>query len=160
VTVSSSDGYAGTITFTCAVTSGPSGAVDPPNCSSSGTATLSSNATTATVPVNITTTGASSSAAVWPKLPSPKEWSGLGTVVVLLLVTFFGIPGRRGRSISVLCTILLFAVVGISVGCGGSSTNGTTNSGTTPGTYTVTVTGTGNDAALTKATTTFNLIVN
>jgi N-acetylneuraminic acid mutarotase len=160
VTVSSSDDYAGTITFTCAVTSGPSGAVDPPNCSSSGTATLNSGTTTATVTVSVTTTGASSSATVWPKLPGPKEWSGLGTVAVLFLVTCLGIPGRRRKSMSALGAVLLFTVIGISVGCGGSSTNGTTNSGTTPGTYTLTVTGTGNDASATKATATFNLIVN
>jgi hypothetical protein len=71
-----------------------------------------------------------------------------------------GIPSRPRKSMSVLGAILLFMVIGSSVGCGGSSTSGTTNSGTTPGTYTVTVTGTGNDASATKATTTFNLIVN
>jgi len=160
VTVGSSDGYAGTITFTCAVTSGPSGAVDLPNCSSSGTATLNSGTTTVTVAVNVTTTGESSSATVWTKLRGPREWSGLGTVAVLFLVTCLGIPSRPRKSMSVLGAILLFMVIGSSVGCGGSSTSGTTNSGTTPGTYTVTVTGTGNDASATKATTTFNLIVN
>jgi|CZKH01.1.fsa_nt_gi hypothetical protein len=159
VTVSSSDGYAGTISFSCAVTSGPGGAVDLPTCSSSGTATLSASTTTATVTVAVTTTGASSTATVWPTLRGPKEWSRLGTLAVLLLATCLGVTGRRRKSMSVLGAVLLFMVVGSSLGCGGGSTKGTTNSGTTPGTYNLTVTGTGNDASATKVTTTFTVIV-
>lgn len=158
LTVSSNSGYAGTITFTCAVTSSPSGAVDPPSCSSSGPATLSASTATATVTLQVNTTGASSSGMIWPKLP--REGNGFGTVALLLLASFVGMLSRRRGSISVLGVLLLSTVVGSLVGCGGSSANGTTNPGTTPGTYTMIVTGTGNDASATKATTTFTLIVN
>jgi len=159
VTVNSSSGYAGTISFTCAVTSSPSGAVDPPTCSSSGSATLSANTTTATATVTITTTGASSSVIVWQKLRGPNEWNGLGTIAVLLIAICLAMSGKRSRSMSVLGVVLLSTVVGGSLGCGGSSTKTLTNSGTTPGAYTITVTGTGNDASVTKVTSTFTLTV-
>lgn len=159
VTVNSSTGYAGTVTLTCAVTSSPSGAVDPPTCSASGPATLSSSMTTTTATVTVITTGASSGATVWPRFRGPNQWSRLGTLAVLFLATCVGMSSRRRRSMSIFSVVLLWTVVGSLVGCGGSSTKGTTNPGTTPGTYTVTVTGTGNDASSTKVTTTFTLIV-
>jgi hypothetical protein len=79
--------------------------------------------------------------------------------VLLLFATCLGMSSRCRRSMSVLSVVLLSAIVGSLLGCGGSSTKGITNAGTTPGTYTVTVTGTGNDASATKVTTTFTLIV-
>ena len=57
--------------------------------------------------------------------------------------------------------LAVIAVLGSMVGCGGlSGTNNATNPETTAGSYTITVTGTGNDAARTTEKTTFTLTVN
>jgi hypothetical protein len=159
VTVSSSSGYAGTVSFTCAVTSSLSGGVDPPTCAANDAVTLSASTATATVSITVSTIGPSSTATAWPNLHGAKEWNGLEAVVLLLFATCLGMSSRCRRSMSVLSVVLLSAIVGSLLGCGGSSTKGITNAGTTPGTYTVTVTGTGNDASATKVTTTFTLIV-
>jgi PKD repeat protein len=72
------------------------------------------------------------------------EIGGGGTLACLLL---FGIPARR-RSWPMLLGMLavLFALTSGIVGCGGSggsTSQPTGNSGTTPGNYTITVTATG-----------------
>jgi hypothetical protein len=74
-------------------------------------------------------------------------WPAAGgtTLAVILL---FGIPRRRHNWLVVLVLLVLFVSIG-AMGCGGSSSGGGGgggggggNAGTTPGTYTITVTGT------------------
>ena len=62
-----------------------------------------------------------------------------------------------------LASVILFTALGTLVSCGGGGGGGTTgggNSGTTPGTYTFTVTGTGNPAVMPVPSTTFTVAVN
>jgi ABC-type glycerol-3-phosphate transport system substrate-binding protein len=54
-------------------------------------------------------------------------------------VLLFGIPGRRRSWQSMLVVLLVFGMLG-AIGCGSTSTG---SNGTQPGTYTVTVTGSG-----------------
>lgn len=161
ITVSSSNGYAGTVSLSCAVTGSPAGAVDLPTCSSGNqTVALSSSATSGTASVTLNTI-APLSALVLPKDRNHPEWLEAGGTAMLAVLFFCGIPEsrRRWRLFFVLC--LTLTVLGSFDACGGgSSTPPPKDPGTTPGPYTITVTGTGNDAAKTSETTTFILTVN
>jgi hypothetical protein len=66
-----------------------------------------------------------------------------GTALACILLV--GIPVRRRRWWGILGMLVLFSVLGGALGCGGGSGNGGGgggNSGTTPGAYSITVTGT------------------
>ena len=158
VTVSSTNGYAGTVTLHCAVTTSPSNAVDLPTCAVSQTVVLSASATSGTATVTVSSTAASAS------VRQDRLWgAGGGTALAALL---FLIVPRRRRWAQVLMALVLFAAAGSGlVACGGGGSAGTktnqpANPGTTTGAYTITVTGTGSDAAATAASTTFTLTVN
>jgi LysM repeat protein len=159
ITVSSNTGYAGTVTLTCAVTSSPTGATDLPTCVGGQAMTLTSGTQSGTSTVTVNTTAAISSA-----LPGPrpgKGWGGAGAGVALAFLAFLWIPARQRKWQSMLGVLAVIVVLESLAGCGGiSRSNTTTNLGTTAGNYTVTVTGTGNDAAKTIEKTTFTLTVN
>jgi hypothetical protein len=162
VTVTSTSGYAGTVTFTCVVTAQPTGANDLPTCSASQTVTLSASTTSGTATVTVSTTAASSSDLVWPA--AGKKWGKPSGGVVLALLAFLWIPARRRRWPSIFGVLLVATFLGSIAGCGGGGGSsagggGVINPGTTAGAYTITVTGTGSDAARTTATTTFTLMV-
>ena len=162
ITVSSANGYAGTVTLTCALTS-PTSLTAPPTCSvtSGSPVTLSSTITVGTAIVTIYTTAASSAALAYPKLPG--KGSGLfgaGSGALLAMLLFFGIPARRRSWRSMLGVLLLMATLGSLAACGGGSTTTTqSNPGTSAGTYSFTVTGTGNDTNKTTETVTFQVVV-
>lgn len=162
VTATAVNGYAGTVTLTCALTSSPSGATYLPTCSGgSSTVTLSSGATSGTATVTVSSTAASA-ALLYPKLPGKSRGLfGAGGGAVLACLLFFGIPARRRGWRSMLAILLLIAAMGSLSACGsggGSTTTGT--AGTTAGTYTFTVTGTGNPTVSPAPTTTFTVTVN
>jgi hypothetical protein len=154
VTVSSSTGYSGTVTLSCALTTSPSGATDLPSCS--GINTIQPvGGTGATFTVYTT---AASSELVWPKLGNGKGWAGAGGGAVLAFLVWLGIPARRRSWRSMLGVLMVMAALGSLAGCGGGSGGG--NSGTTAGSYTFTVTGTGTPAVTPAPTTTFTVTVN
>ena len=70
----------------------------------------------------------------------------------------FGSPIRRRKTITKLALLFLATVIGATIGCAGTNAPATpANPGTTPGTYTVTVTGTsGAITATTGVTVTVN----
>jgi len=164
VTVSSANGYAGTVTLTCVLTS-PTNLTDPPTCSGgSSTVTLSSTVTSGTATVTVSPTAASSAALAYPKLPGKGGGLfGAGSGALLAMLLFFGIPARRRSWRSMLGILVLMAALGSLAACGGSgggsSGGGGGTSGTTAGTYTFTVTGTGNDANKTTETASFTVNV-
>lgn len=156
VTVSSTNTYVGTVSLTCSVTSGPSGAVDPPSCLPGKSVTLTSNTTSATSSLSIGTTAANS-AAVSGMPEAGGTWKAkisLFAGCVLLLV----MPRRRTWLRALQMMALLIAVIAC-VGACGSSSKSMVIVGTTPGTYQITITGTGSDTAKTPASTTFSLTV-
>jgi ABC-type glycerol-3-phosphate transport system substrate-binding protein len=67
---------------------------------------------------------------------------------------FFIAPRRRRSWLAMVALLVLFAAVGLSA-CGGSSKK----SGTTAGTYTITVTGSANSGAETATISTITLTV-
>lgn len=150
VTVSSANGYAGTVSITCALTSSPANAQDTPSCSSGATTvTLSSGTTSGTTTVTVNSTAATAE--------NRRDWSGGATVLALLVL--LGIPARRRSWRSMLCILALIAAVGTFTGCVGNYPPGHGNSGTTSGTYTFTVTGTGQPAVTPVPSTTFTLTI-
>jgi FG-GAP-like repeat len=146
ITVAPSGGFTGNVTLTAALTSSPSGATDPPTFSFGATSPVNiTGASNGSGTLTVTTTGATSGALVRPKsLVAPwcstGGYAAGGTAVACLL--FFGIPARRRRWRTLIGMFVLLALLtGGLASCGGKSKGGGGNSGTTAGTYTITVTG-------------------
>lgn len=165
VTVSSSSGYAGTVSLACAISSSPAGATDAPTCSVQQAVTLSSSTTSGTAVVTVNSTGAASASAAATSTPNG-GWAATGGAVFALLLLPW-IPRKRRKWLSLCVVLMAVTALGGLAGCGvqangnvGSKTTTTASPGTSAGKYTITVTGTGNDSAKTKGTTTFTVIVN
>jgi hypothetical protein len=95
------------------------------------------------------------------KRPRIGGWAEAGSGAVLALLVFFGIPARRRGWRAMLGAFILLATLGSLAACGGGgSSGGGGNPGTTAGSYTFTVTGTGSDPAKTVETATFTMTVN
>jgi hypothetical protein len=140
--VTSTTGYAGSVSLSCSLTSSPSGAVNLPSCLPSGTIALSAATTSGSSTLSVTTTAATVS-----ELRKPAGGNGLlgaGSGAVLALLLFFGIPARRRSWRAMIGIVVLFAALGCISACGGGGGGGTTTiPGTTAGAYTFTVTATG-----------------
>jgi len=167
IQIKTTDGYNGTIAFTCALTNTPSGATHLPTCLG---ATIPMNGSYGSsidsVYLAVATTAPTAS------LVRPSFFRNAGlSGTFLAIVVFLGIPARR-RSLRTRLGLflLLFTFAGLSA-CGGGGSTGSSGgsggtggnantTGTTPGLYTFTVTGTGNPAVTPAPTTTFNLTVN
>jgi hypothetical protein len=134
ITVTPSGGFTGSVTLACALTSSPSGAIDPPTCAVAQPGAISgSQPVTSMLTIDTTKTG---TAALHNPFKRMLTLGGGGTVLALL---FFCLPLRR-RKWQTLLGVLLFAFAAIAAtGCGAHTTLNQT--GTTAGTYTVTVTG-------------------
>jgi hypothetical protein len=151
ITITPAGGFIGSVALSCAVT-GPAGAVDPPSCSVTPQASITGTAAvTATLTVNTTAASAASTATGYIA-PHNKPLQGiitLGGGATMAALLFVAMPIRRRRW-TMLLGLLLFAILdGAAIGCGGAMTNvpatanpDATFAGTTPGSYTVTVTGT------------------
>jgi hypothetical protein len=140
ITVTPADGFSGSVALTAAVTSSPGGEQDPPTFSFGSTSPVDVTGSTAgTATLTITTTAASGCIQAQQTVP---WYTGGATLACLML---FGIPACRRRSRAALGMLaLLIVVAGSLLACGGGSDsrcNGSTG-GTTPGSYTITVTGT------------------
>ena len=161
ITVSTNNGYSGTVALSCVIATMPSGAADVPACTitPSTPITLGSGASSGTATATFITTAPIASL-VRPRVGGWEEAGG----TVLALLVFFGIPSRRRswRALAGLWVIAL-ALAGLSA-CGSSTVNASggganSNPGTTPGTYTYTLSGTGTPA-YTPPTVTITLTVN
>jgi subtilase family serine protease len=109
-------------------------------CSLGGTNLSNLTSTSSTVTVNIVTTGPTTQL-------RPPLGRGTRIFYALLLPGLFGIvfaAGSRTRAMRLLSLIVVlgFSTLWLGACGGGSSGNGTKNPGTTPGTYTVTISGT------------------
>jgi trimeric autotransporter adhesin len=153
ITITPAGGFIGSVALSCAVT-GPAGAVDPPSCSATPQALITGTAAvTATLNVNTTAASAASTATGYIA-PHNKPLKGIitvgGATMAALLFVAMSIRRRRWKA---MLGLLLFAILdGAAIGCGGAMTNvpaaanpDATIAGTTPGSYTVTVTGTSGD---------------
>jgi hypothetical protein len=145
--------FTGSVALTAAITTSPAGASNLP--------TLSFGATT---PVNITSASAGSAtltvATTAPPVcstamarPSSRSTLGRRAVWACVLLAFIPLRRRKARLLFGALALLCACAVGMNA-CGGGSNVGSctaVNSGTTPGSYTITVTGT--SASLTETST-------
>jgi hypothetical protein len=144
ITVTPAGGFTGSVALTAAVTSSPSGAQDLPTLSFGSTSPVSITGTAAgTAVLTITTTAPTSCAEAHP-IPRELFWY-MGGGAILVCVLLFGIPARQRRlRLALAMLVVLLTLVGGLLACGGGSggqhCGGT--SGTTPGSYGLTVTGT------------------
>ena len=139
ISLTPSGGFTGAISLSCAIT--PTAASDPATCNIPASITI--NGTTAqTTTLTVYTTAASSALNPAKKL----LWPSAGGAA-LACILFLGVPTRRQRWQSILgILVLLFSIAGGVFACGGGGNGGGVggggNPGTTPGAYTITVTGT------------------
>jgi uncharacterized repeat protein (TIGR03803 family) len=138
ITVTPGGDFTGSVVLTATVTSSPAGAQDLPMLSFGSTSPVSiTDASAGTATLTINTTAATSAGLAYPARLGV-GWYTAGLALVLLV----GIP-PRGRTVRTRIGIFIFLMIFIAgfVSCGGSG-GGTSNPGTTPGAYAVTVTGT------------------
>jgi uncharacterized repeat protein (TIGR03803 family) len=135
-TVTPTGGFTGAISLSCAIS--PTASNDPATCSVPASLTISGPATQTTT-LTVNTTGPN--AAIYP-VRRPFWTSVDGAVLACILL--IGIPAKRRRWSSGLGMLVLLSVIGSSLACGGGGNagGGGGGGGTTPGTYTVTITGT------------------
>jgi hypothetical protein len=161
ITVTPANGFTGNVTLTAAITSSPANAQDPPILSFGGTSPVSISGTAAaTATLTIATTAPISCGAAAYQTPRGVFWytAGGATLVCIML---FGIPARRRRwrlALAMLALLVTLMCGWLACSVGGSIRNcGPINPGTTAGSYTITVTGTGPTGAITS--TSFTLTV-
>jgi hypothetical protein len=158
ITVIPIGSFTGSVALTAVVTSSPNGAQNPPTLSFGSTTPVSITSTAAeTATLTITTTAPFSAKSTPSKHPGVFWYAAGGATLSFLLL--FGVPSRRRCWRTMLgMLVLLAAISGGVLACGGgvSGNAGITNSGTTAGTYTVTITGT---SGTTTETGTLALIV-
>jgi subtilase family serine protease len=161
ITVSSTDGFAGSITLSCSVVGTKSGDTGIPSCAVTGTnpITLSAGTTSATTTITVNTTKASALLHFPARIPAGGGSLALGSAIVLAWLFMFAAPARQRRWSTVAVAVLFVAMIGMA-GCGGGGSSGgggTGSTGTSADTYTVTVTAT---SGSTSQTTTFTVTVN
>jgi len=161
VTLTPVTGFTGTIALTASVTSSPANAVDSPTISfgtNNSVAITGNSAVTATM--TISTTAPASARNEMHMIRGNGQWLIPGGSVLACTI-LWGIPLRRRRALLksirefTFLLALLASLLCWSIGCGGGPAK-LANPGTTPGNYTITITGT--SGSLTK-TGTVNLTV-
>ena len=152
ITVTPSGGFTGSVALTAAITFMPTGAKDLPTLSFGSTSPVIITGNAGTATLTISTTAATSGALAYPARPGVRWYAAGGTTLAFVLLFGIGIP-VRGRSKRTRLGLLVFLAIlaGGLLACGGGG--GISNPGTTPGTYTVTVTGTSGSTTATGAVT-------
>ena len=138
ISVVGTNRFIGIVDRTCSVTTTLTGVSDMPTCSLNPTSVTVSGAAAQTSTLTVNTIAASSAenqkrSLFWP--------SASGATFALVL--FFVRPPKRIDRVVIIVLLLLFVSTGLIAFGGGSSVGGGSggNTGTTPGAYTITVTG-------------------
>jgi hypothetical protein len=136
VTVAPTGGFTGSVVLFAAITSSPAGAQNPPTLSFGSTSPVNiagSNSGTAI----LTVTTASATTASSFKRPVASSYSAGGALLGFILLW---VPGKRRLRVVLGALLGLCVLAGGAIGCGGGS-GGNLHPGSTPGAYTITVTG-------------------
>ena len=143
VTITPGGGFVGAVYLSCALTTYPTGAHYLPTCSIPASGNITgTGAITAAMTINSTAPGSGARLASLPRHPG---WLLANAGVFLGAILFLGIPARgsKFRLVGIFLGVLI--TLGSLAACGGSSANsgggGNPVQGTTPGTYTFTVSG-------------------
>ncbi|HUB53245.1 MAG TPA: protease pro-enzyme activation domain-containing protein [Terracidiphilus sp.] len=137
IVVAGTNGFTGTVSLTCAVTTSMTGVNDPPTCSLNPASVSITGATAVSSTLTVNTTAPTTSANEKPSF----FWPSTGGTA-LALVLFFFAPGRRRNWLAMVALLILGAATGITACGGGGGGGGNSNPGTTAGSYTITVAGT------------------
>ena len=167
VSASAVNGYAGTVTLSCAQSSTTASGGDGTTCnvSNSGQINLATCGSSCSVTFTIGTT-APMAARMERPVPSGRGWLGAGSGAVLALLVFLGIPARRRSWRAMLSVLVALVALGVMSSCGGGGSSGggggggQNDPGTTAGTYTYTVTASSTPSVTPTVTTTFKVVVN
>jgi len=151
ISVVGKNGFSGSVTLTCSVTTSLTGVSDMPTCSLSPTSVTISGSAAQSSTLTVTTTASSSAANQRKDL----FWPSAGGATLALALLFVR-PRRRSNWHALLGLLILFVSAALAA-CGGGSTGGGGgggggNSGTTAGAYTITVTGTSGSVSATVGT--------
>lgn len=160
IDVVGTNGFSGTVNLSCKVTTSMANVNDLPSCGLNPAAVTLSGTTAQTSTLTVTTTAASSAQNQNERLFWP---SAGGTALALILI--IALPKRRRDWPAMMGIVLLLVCIGAtgcSSGAGGGGGNGGGgggggNAGTTPGNYTITVTGTSGTLSATVATITLTV---
>jgi hypothetical protein len=158
VSVAGTNGFSGIVDLTCSVTTTINGARDMPTCSLNPTSVTISGAAAQTATLTVKTTPASSAA---NQTRSPFWAIASGTTFALGLL--FVRPPKRKDCVAMIGFLFLFVSITGLIGCGGGSSGsgggggGGANGGTTPGAYTIMVTGTSGSLNATVGTVTLTV---
>lgn len=149
ITVTPVAGFTGTVTLTAKVTSMPAGAQSLPALSFMPTnVVMISDANPGTATLTIATTRAQSTAAQ----ATTETWRAAGGTTLACALLLW-IPGLRRRRALLCAVAMLAALAGSAIGCGGKLNSADASvqsaSGTTAGSYTITVTATSGSTTVT-----------
>jgi sugar lactone lactonase YvrE len=148
ITITSSGGFTGAVALTATIGTSPAGAVEPPTLSFGTTTpvtiTGASNGTaTLTISTSAPTTQTCTSSM---QMERGAPWYTGGGAVFAFVVLIGGRSQRRRWQSMLGMVLLLVALAGGLLACGGGGNkevcSGVATAGTTPGAYTITVTGT------------------
>lgn len=135
------------VALSATISSSPTGAQYPPTLSFGTTSPVTiAGSAAGTATLTISTTAATNAALASPRRPDLPWYATGGAALACILL--FGIPARRHNLRTMLGMLaLLVALTGGMLACGGGSTGnggggGPGNTGTTVGSYTITLTGT------------------
>ena len=158
ITISPSGGLTGNVALSCAVTGGPTGEADAPTCSVTAPPAITGPAVvTATLTISTTAPSPATPSAARTQYPPRVAVTG-GALIAMASLLFFGFPIRRRPTITKLSLLPIAILISAAIGCSGTKAAAPpANPGTTPGAYTVTVTG---SSGAIKATTAVTVTVN
>lgn len=154
ITVTPIGGFTGIVTLTAAITSSPAGAVELPALNFGATSNVSITAPGGgTATLTITTTAPVGCAQTM--IPShPVRWGFPASFVFACILLFATLTRSSWRRCSATLLLLVAMSIGAaSCGGGGSGACNVQASGTTPGNYTITVTGTSGSTTATGSVT-------
>lgn len=135
ITITPANGFTGTVSLTCSMSSTPAQVASPPSCSVAQPAAITgAQSVTATLTIHTV----QSAQVVGNPLKRALGLGGGGTLALLL----FCLPIRRRKWQTFFGLLLLLMLGAISTGCGGTKNLTVGKNGTTTGTYAINVTGT------------------
>jgi trimeric autotransporter adhesin len=143
VDVDGNGGFTGAVNLTCSVAGSSSAYVDIPTCSYAANQLTITGSQAVGTTITVTTTAPTSGALHYPRHsdPSRDRWCAASGLVLSALL-LFGIPARRFRNRYLLGLFAVFLMMGSITACGGGGSTGGGGggqSGTSAGTYTVTL---------------------
>lgn len=144
ITVAPSGGFTGAVALTAAITTSPTGSVNPPTFSFGATSPVSiTGASAGTATLAITTLAAAGCAQARQSSPEFPWYRAGGAVLACAFLCFLPAQQRRWRAMLGMVLLLVVLSTGVEA-CGGNKGSATClaiRPATTAGNYTVTVTG-------------------